>query len=362
MYAWPDGPSSPSTACPVSASANGGRADRDRGPHTQDPQDPQDTQDPVRKPVRDEMGHSPTREKEKSRIISPGSAPRSYPPDPVATLTVITSGPRADGTNRVDPNAPIDRIPLWALAPGVGVLHGSTSASLGIKLSDFSAINIISPTGELEGKGKETTRGVPVIAGISDEMGIRTSPLDPRELGKTRPPVELVARKGTGTATPEPIVRPRSTTSVRPLPAGRGGDDGGRPDTGVVVGGRSLPSGKACSAGNYAGQKHLTPPDRQPHPRSLIAQRTMSTQSAQSWPTRASRVPEWRRGRREVMEDALDEVGKGLAGSGEAEEVTELALELEGISVADKCWGGEAEGMDTVSPRHDEVVGLLGMI
>jgi hypothetical protein len=358
MYAWPDFPSSPSTAtaCPISASAKGGRADRDRDPHPH----PQDPRDSVRSPIRDEMGHSPIREKEKGRIISPGSAPRSYPPDPVATLIVITSGTRAEGTGRADPNAPIDRIPLWALAPGVGVLHGSTSASLGIKLSDFSAINMISASGELEGKGKETTRGVSVIASISDEMGIRTSPLDPRELGKTRPPVELFARKGNGTATPEPIVRPRSTTSMYPLPAKGGGDGVRRPDPSAVVGGRSLPSGKASSAGDYAGQKHLTPPDSHPQPRSLIAHQNMSTQSAQSWPARASRVPEWRRGRREVMEDALDELGNGNAE--EAEEVTELALGLEGMSVADKGWEGEAEERDTVSPSHDEVEGLLGMI
>jgi hypothetical protein len=71
-------------------------------------------------------------------------------------------------------------------------------------------------------------------------------------------------------------------------------------------------------------------------------------------------VPEWRRGRREVMEDALDELGNGNAE--EAEEVTELALGLEGMSVADKGWEGEAEERDTVSPSHDEVEGLLGMI
>jgi hypothetical protein len=70
-------------------------------------------------------------------------------------------------------------------------------------------------------------------------------------------------------------------------------------------------------------------------------------------------VPEWRRGRREVMEDALHELVKGLA---EDKEVTEMALGLERISVADTSGAGAAEERDGIPPKDEEVEGLLGMI
>lgn len=47
---------------------------------------------------------------------------------------------------------------------------------------------------------------------------------------------------------------------------------------------------------------HLTPEDSMSRPASLPVR-------TQSWPGKASKVPGWRRGRTEVMEDALEEMG-----------------------------------------------------
>ncbi len=47
---------------------------------------------------------------------------------------------------------------------------------------------------------------------------------------------------------------------------------------------------------------HLTPEDSMARPASLPVR-------TQSWPGKASKVPGWRRGRTEVMEDALEEMG-----------------------------------------------------
>lgn len=72
----------------------------------------------------------------------------------------------------------VDRIPLWALAPGVGILHGSTSASIGVRLTDFSALNLIDPldTPEDGDRQRPDARGRGRIT--STEAGIRTSPID----------------------------------------------------------------------------------------------------------------------------------------------------------------------------------------
>ena len=183
---------------------------------------------------------------------------RQYPPDPVATLTVTSSLDRQHEPRIVpmpddSPRAVPDRIPLWTLAPGVGVLHGSVSASLGIRLSDFSASNLASKTNETI--DESANKHLP-----SSIVGIKTSPVDVKKLEKlnvTRPPIE-------------PISRP--TSAAKKVP--------------------DLPGGQVPAPAAMA--KRLTPPS--------------STGGSGEWPGRKSRVPTWKKGRKEVMEDVLEDV------------------------------------------------------
>lgn len=116
-----------------------------------------------------------TRAVNKQSPLDSSSRKTKYPPDPVASLTIIMSSletpsvvkDKDDGNKNAAPNSvplpwripsrsltsntpPIDRIPLWQLAPGIGILHGSTSASIGIHINDFSAINLVGESGDVE--------------------------------------------------------------------------------------------------------------------------------------------------------------------------------------------------------------------
>ncbi|OCF39541.1 hypothetical protein I317_06651 [Kwoniella heveanensis CBS 569] len=217
---------------------------------------------------------------------------RQYPADPVASLTVISSSPPArplsaqphphpqlfsqlspasnpkrgltrarseysmrSPTTTDSPPAshppPVDRIPLWHLAPGVGVLHGSTSASIRIKLTDFSAINLVGDGGEIESKAftKEFRKSE-----IRD-MGIKTSPLNVTDLA-----VDPISMNMGLALLEQPISRPSSTA---PTPIGIPGKSdnvstGGIKPTPPEEGGRAKPK---------LPIQHLTPPD--PKVRSL---------------------------------------------------------------------------------------------
>lgn len=298
-------------------------------------------------------------------IPLPGSQERIYPSDPVATLTVITASAPAE-SHRISqslstlppphkppqvldlpstaspdrqppPPAPIqtrldkehsvpghsaqspgatstkaptafsamsgqyDRIPLWTLAPGVGALHGPTSVSIGIRLSDFSAINLRDKSTQsvIAGGGQIQNLGAKSFSSV--EAGIRTSP---------------IALKGLGLGL-DPIKRPDSAVESerRKVPSIHGsstGEVGGTPDASVP-----------------RPQIQVTPPDQKPAaplpPGSLEAGGRVPSAS---WPVGVNRVPGWKKGRKELMEDTIEELGKGLMGVDEEmmERVAQMAL------------------------------------
>ncbi|WWC65727.1 uncharacterized protein I303_108349 [Kwoniella dejecticola CBS 10117] len=262
---------------------------------------------------------------------------RSYPDDPIASLTVIASPspPKSSSLQRARSHEsirdarhhlpgnsmstpmtkPIDRIPLWHLAPGIGILHGSTSASIGIKLSDFSAINFANESSD------DRTQGTGI--GISKnhaqkgikkhqiaEMGISTTPL-------------LVEEAGPGfLENPLNISRPSSTNPVGIPPTTSTVIDQNQTTVNVHDNPTSTSQLNRNSLENVPlDMDRLTPPN--PH----IANLTMATNGqnakvsvngniaahgSQSWPAPISRVPGWRKGRKDMMEDTLEEMGIGM--------------------------------------------------
>ncbi|WVF68558.1 hypothetical protein IAT40_003327 [Kwoniella sp. CBS 6097] len=282
---------------------------------------------------------------------------RQYPVDPIASLTVISSSPptrplsaqphphhqpltqltlatnaragmkrvKSEYSIRSPSNSnpppahppPVDRIPLWHLAPGVGVLHGSTSASIGIKLTDFSAINLVGEGGEIESKAlsREFRRSE-----VRD-LGIKTSPLNVTEVAVDPMSINM------GLAILEqPISRPSSTA---PTPIGIPG----KSDNANPIENRLSPpeEGRAKPKIPIA---HLTPPD--PRVKSLGRQRVNLSHSSQnqSWPAPISRVPGWRKGRKEMMEDTLDEMDLGYAAEQvENQELDKIARKIDEMTV-----------------------------
>ncbi|KAL7418888.1 hypothetical protein Q5752_006572 [Cryptotrichosporon argae] len=106
-----------------------------------------------------------------SPSLSPLPAPRAaaalassahtarQPSPPVAVLSVkatpreAVDDPAATGAAAADNDDGAERLPLWALAPGVGMLQGSTAASLGVKLDDFLAVRLVASGAEAEAGG-----------------------------------------------------------------------------------------------------------------------------------------------------------------------------------------------------------------
>ncbi|OCF61932.1 hypothetical protein L486_01596 [Kwoniella mangroviensis CBS 10435] len=269
-----------------------------------------------------------------------GVGGRKYKDDPIASLTVISSSPpTADETSttlerkksnessksHISPTSghglspgtvppPIDRIPLWHLAPGVGILHGSTSSSIGIKLSDFSAINLVGDSGNAGMNGDGISNGdilkKEVRKSEVEELGIKTeqiSNLNYHDLLKDNHShtslhishTHDTLSTGTGTdAGGITISRPSSTT---PLPQ--------------PIGIPKPPFDQVSTRQKTHDHAHLTPPNH--HPRPVLPNRDVSmgqrinSNSNPSWPAPVSRVPDWRKGRKELMEDTLEEMGLG---------------------------------------------------
>ncbi|WWD20166.1 hypothetical protein CI109_104642 [Kwoniella shandongensis] len=274
---------------------------------------------------------------------------RRYPSDPIASLTVITSSPDSpEATNFARPHPllrsptattsasvppPIDRIPLWQLAPGVGVLHGSTSASIGIKLGDFSAINLVGESGMIDkSEAKKEMKWSEVR-----EMGIRTSPLVPND--GARPPVVAPLP----TLLEKPISRPPSTR-----PTATAIEIASIPEPDQEANDRPLTESPnmlmMTTTTNDAGITHLSPPEIVP--RNLIRELSTTESSNQSWPAPISRVPGWRKGRRETMEDTMDELD--LRQSGDIPEVDEMSREVQQLQL-----DSQDEGRARVVDQHD---------
>lgn len=108
---------------------------------------------------------------------------------------------------------PIDRIPLWQLAPGVGILHGSTSASIGIHINDFSAINLVGESGDVEqGKAEKKIKEREV-----DGLGIKTEVMGVDELRVMDETEGISEALKASALLGRPTFRPSSTT---PVPVG----------------------------------------------------------------------------------------------------------------------------------------------
>ncbi|WVQ74992.1 hypothetical protein IAR50_004600 [Cryptococcus sp. DSM 104548] len=231
--------------------------------------------------------------------------------DPVATLTLITSSPenptslsRPTSPSLLDCPAqhgfktnqptipPIDRIPLWHLAPGVGILHGSVSASIGIRLGDFSAVNLVGDSGRIE-KGEADKR---IMEREMDDLGVKTEVMGNDELRATDGIGVDVSGFVQGNLEASgllerPTSRPSSTAPIS-LAGGRTSlnSDGNKPsgnDTTPLV--LSIPPGRKQKSLPRRWQSHSA--------------------GSQSWPAPVTRLPGWRKGRKEMMEDILDEMG-----------------------------------------------------
>ncbi|KAK8849541.1 hypothetical protein IAR55_004876 [Kwoniella newhampshirensis] len=278
---------------------------------------------------------------------------KRHPSDPIASLTVINSSldpsneeesqtkspsrPRPADLTRTQTSTsvppPVDRIPLWQLAPGVGVLHGSTSASIGIKLSDFSAINLVGEGGKID--KSDAQKGMKSFQ--VKEMGIRTSPMDlsstshlstiEKDSDTHFPTGYNKDGKGGGglvslpALLKQPISRPSSTA----------------PPAAVNI--AAIPSKPTMTTTiNAQGVTHLSPPEVVPRSLAKIA----LTHGGQSWPSPVSRVPGWRKGRKEMMEDIMDEIAPGpVEDMFEVEEISRNVDHLQLESDNDPSRSGE---------------------
>ena len=292
MYAWPADHPTPTSPSSLPSPA------------------PRDIRNTMNSPVRERRSSGPA---EITLIRTDSQPEKLYPPDPVASLTVVTAEtlpPTTDqGTATVPP--PVDRIPLWALAPGVGVLQGSTSVSIGVHLSDFSAINLTGKSSE----EKKTSKGGRSTINTTD-AGIKTSPIDIKPLLRAALPVEAPAR---------PITPSRVLVTNAPNgPSGLNGHNG----TGTT---------KPLTQ----KQTHLSPPDTNPPAPPHLSLRT------QSWPSPVSKVPGWRKGRKEQMEDTLE----GLGLTGQEAEMLHIVNTLVGQSINEKATESGENGDERV--RHN---------
>lgn len=273
----------------------------------------------------------------KQSHLDSSSRKTRYPPDPVASLTIIMSSletlsiikDKGDGNKNSAPNsAPlpwcvpsqsltskipsIDRIPLWQLAPGVGILHGSTSASIGIHISDFSAINLVGESGDVkQGEADKKIKEREV-----EGLGIKTEVMGMNELratdgtGVTSEALEATA------LLERPISRPSSTA---PVPVG-------------------APGAKTGSSTNTHATAYPTTHLTRSDPSTKSIARPWRSLSSQSWPAPVSKAPGWRKGRKEMMEDTLEELGLGHTETELEHEIlqeaVDPALNTEGISLS----------------------------
>ncbi|WWC73577.1 uncharacterized protein I206_107549 [Kwoniella pini CBS 10737] len=223
---------------------------------------------------------------------------RSYPDDPIASLTIISSPSKSsyhfklnksnsnESLNHSRTIEPIDRIPLWHLTPGVGILYGSISNSIGIKLSDFSAINFINKQNELNFNS--------TLNSNENEFKEKLN-----ENEKENMNFEIYNRKNENNLinsnglieTSINISRPSSTNPI-PVPIGKNSIN---------------TQSQLNSLDNQITNKMklLTPPDFQ----NTLISNSGNINTTQSWPAPISRVPGWRKGRKELMEDTLEELG-----------------------------------------------------
>ena len=255
--------------------------------------------DTAHPPPQLERSGSSSSQSSQSSSFSSSRPEKQYAPAPVASLT-ITSDLIVPGAT-VPP--PTERIPLWALAPGVGVLHGSTSASVGIRLADFSARNLEDESVDLGRTTRPASRstGISIPRPPSQQTTRQASSLDSE--------CQRVKRLGVPVAPARPI-----TPSTLIPPASRTRQ--------TAVG--------------------LSPPDVSSTTSIVMGHKTSS------WPSPLSKASNWRKGRREQMEDVLEQMGLGTEAVDLADSMTELATSVKcrapNSTVAQNWTGGDGRG------------------
>lgn len=255
-------------------------------------------------------------------VKSPGG--RVNLPDPIASLTIVSTpvsgGPGPDPMDRMEqPNTASsvctrantcsekskgylqsDRIPLWALAPGMNVLQGSTSASIGIKLSDFSALNLVN---QAEGERQQTS--VTKVASRSKAkggVGFNKSTFRSQQSGEVWVDSSPLQAKHRILVPPvEPISRPSTPAAIDNIST-------------------------SDSEAKSAFRQHLTPPEKFTPPELFKPSLSPGAATGKGSFPRLARIPHWRRGRKELAEDVLEELGKGLELDGVLEEMRNLGL------------------------------------
>lgn len=282
MYAQPD--PGPSPYKPSPTRSTGGHYDRER-----------------ERSVAKSSSSGPLRRRHSEHSLpplTPSQRERQYPRDPIASLTIIStpnhpqtrpatsSGPY--DTSPPTPQAQSERLPLWALAPGMNVLQGSTSASIGIKLGDFSALNLVNGDhADIDSLGKALVGQRSRLHHHAGEVWIDSSPLKEKH-NILVPPIEMTSRPST--------------------PASRIIDDPNADSRSV----RSVTSAVL--------NQHLTPPEKFTPPSIFQAKGTPS-----SFP-RLARIPHWKRGRKELPEDVIEDLGRGSEMDGVLEGMRGLGM------------------------------------
>lgn len=213
----------------------------------------------------------------------------------------------------------------------MNVLQGSTSASIGIKLSDFSALNLVdssapSNTGSkpfVAGHGRMASKSglnktVRAHHSGAGEVWIESSPIQAKHKILV-PPVEPVSRPSTpatrGVEIDNTSSRHTNNTRHRVVEIdNKSSRHGGHHDLEP----RSIHSGSHFVLPKQ--MRHLTPPEKF-NPPELFASRPVGG----TFP-RLARIPHWKRGVKELMEDVLEEMGKGLEVDGVLEGMRDLGL------------------------------------
>jgi hypothetical protein len=291
--------------------------------------------------------------------------------EPVASLTVITTPPTklrsalSNGQAQVGGSAPsstttaernIERIPLWALAPGVGVLQGSTSSSIGVKLDDFSAINIevarhtsavqtpasTFPLGNSErsqiriaignnpgGMVKQVSKQD--IAGITT---VRSTPAHTPNLSRANTADRNQLAGSTDNNKNKRLQPGLTVEAILHHPGSDNESTSSRPITPVGAAHMTKPNLhhiKQIPHRQDRGQEqvnlqrqygmHLTPPDRHTPPAQAIVPPHPNIEGVHnspvgylipgsgSWSTPRAKIAGWRKGRKEQVEDVLEEIG-----------------------------------------------------
>lgn len=299
------------------------------------------------------------RHSEQSLPQTQQSSARSYPRDPIASLTIISTPNHPQSQSRPSTSSGIpnptlrdtfppssaspqsqprplpqsDRLPLWALAPGMNVLQGSTSASIGIKLGDFSSLNLVNNDHEnINSLGKALVGHRSRLNHHAGEVWIDSSPLKSSSRMILAPPlVKPPSRPSTpasrimdDTGSDNRSTRSYTSQRFQPYPHTNGHPNAYQHQPQDQ---KSQPHQQYQQYQQYQNeQNHLSPPEQFTPPNLFQSSKSKSSHSHAGQFPRLARIPHWKRGRKELPEDVLEDMGKGLEVEGVEEGMRNLGL------------------------------------